>query len=124
LRRAAEKYFEEYKTLGLPYTIGKLCSHTGVLTRQALVRYHSIPEFRDTVDWIRAECEADQEARLVNKDTFTPGLVFSLKNNSGWVDKTEVDETHKYPTGIDVTFVKVKRDDTQTGQDKPVHPAD
>ena len=33
------------------------------------------------------------EQRLTNKDTFTPGIIFDLKNNHGWKDKTETELT-------------------------------
>jgi hypothetical protein len=105
LRNAAEKYFNECAAAGKPFTIGKLCSSMGI-TRDTLMEYHKKSEFTDTVNNIRAECEADQEARLVDKEHFTPGLIFSLKNNSGWKDKTEVDSNVSYPTGININFIK------------------
>ena len=36
-----------------------------------------------------------------DKETFTPGLIFNLKNNfSGWKDKTENETTHILPKPI------------------------
>ena len=105
MREKAEEYFKSFSSMGLPFTIGKLCSHLGIC-RDSLSEYYKDPKFSDTINWMRKECEADQELRLVNKDTFCPGIIFSLKNNHKWVDKTEVDQNVNYPTGINVNFTR------------------
>lgn len=88
-----------------PYALGKLAVFLEC-TRESLNEYSKIPEFSDTIKAAKSKCEADQEERLLGKDTFTPGLIFSLKNNSGWVDKTEVDNSISFPTGINVNFIR------------------
>lgn len=75
-----------------PYTMSGLAYWIGI-SRQGLIDYAHRDEFLDTIKRARARIEADQEQRLVDKDTFTSGIIFNLKNNFGWIEKSEVDET-------------------------------
>jgi hypothetical protein len=42
----------------------------------------------------------DIDRRLNDKREFTPGLIFNLKNNFDWKDKTEVDNNIRIPKPI------------------------
>ena len=47
--------------------------------------------FSDTIKKAKFRCQADSEQRLYTN--FTPGVIFSMKNNYGWADKLEVNST-------------------------------
>lgn len=75
-----------------PPTIAGLCYFLGFQDRHALAEYEGYEEpFSATVKRARLRIEQDRAKRLLGKDTFTPGLIFDLKNNHGWKDRTEAD---------------------------------
>lgn len=79
------------------------------LTRQGLINYEKDYEehcdFFDTVKKAKARVEAYNEQRLHAGNP--AGVIFSLKNNFSWKDKTEVDNTHKFPEFIEVQEIGV-----------------
>ena len=83
-----------------PYTMSGLAYALGI-NRRTLLDYSKRDKFLPTVKRARERVEADVETRMSDKNTFTPGLIFNAKNNFGWVDKTEVDQSVKG----DVTFI-------------------
>ena len=83
---------EPYAMAGLAYAVG--------LSRQALVEYSHKDEFGDALKRARNKVEADIERRMIDKDTFTPGLIFNAKNNFGWKDRTEQDLNVTLPKPI------------------------
>lgn len=84
-------YFADEDT-GTP-TMAGLCLYLGFCDRHALLEYETYEGFSATVKKARTRIEMDRAQRLVHKDTFTPGLIFDLKNNHGWKDKTEQEMT-------------------------------
>lgn len=50
-------------------------------------------DFSRTVKRAKLEIADWLEQRLTDKNTFTPGIIFDLKNNHGWKDKTESEIT-------------------------------
>lgn len=76
-----------------PYTMSGLARYLGV-ARDTLIRYGKDDEFYDTIKAAKAKVEEDIETRLLEGKNAT-GAIFALKNNHGWVDKTEVDNTHQ-----------------------------
>ena len=86
-----------------PYTMSGLALACGV-DRRTILDYGTKEEFSLTIKNARAKVEYDVEMRLVEKGGSGP--IFNLKNNFGWVDKTETDNTHSFPKGIDITFNK------------------
>jgi hypothetical protein len=84
---------EPYTMSGLAYALG--------MERTSLIAYKTREEFSHTIKRARARVEADVERRMNDKETFTPGLIFNLKNNfGGWKDKTESETTHILPKPI------------------------
>lgn len=61
------------------------------LTRQGLIEYGGKEIFSDTVKKAKARIEAYSEQRL--HQGAPTGMIFSLKNNFGWKDKTEQEVT-------------------------------
>ncbi len=75
-----------------PYTMSGL-AYALDLSRKQLMVYKRRDEFGNAVKRARRRIEADVDRRLNDKITFTPGLIFNLKNNFGWVDENKTDLT-------------------------------
>jgi hypothetical protein len=105
-KAACNKFFLQCDQNKKTYTIGKLCCFLGLDRTTFNDLYNKDTEFSQPIKWAREMCEADQEAKLVDKETFCNGLIFALKNNHKWVDKTEVDSSHSFPDGINVRFTR------------------
>lgn len=83
-------YFHKAEEEGAkPATIAGLCYFLGFDDRDAMADYEKREEYTRTVKNARLKIEQDRSERLLGKDTFTPGVIFDLKNNHGWKDKTE-----------------------------------
>lgn len=82
-----------------PYTMSGLAYYLG-MSRQTLIDYTKRDKYLDTIKDARRRVEFDLERRMNDKQSFTPGLIFNAKNNFGWKDKSEVDNTHYMPTPI------------------------
>lgn len=93
-----------------PYTLSGLAYALGI-DRKTLYNYSKSDQFFPTVKRARERVEAQLDERVNDKNTFTPGIIFNLKNNFGWVDKTEVDQNMKG----DVTFVNTVPRPTHDG---------
>lgn len=59
------------------------------MTRQALIDYSEKSEFLDTVKTAKTKIESVLEQRLFHNSP--TGVIFNLKNNYNWKDKTELD---------------------------------
>lgn len=106
LEKRIEEYFKYAKDNMEVPTVSGLAWYLGT-NRQCLLRYQeedndllkSVPDdvkcmFRDTVKQAKARIEAGYEQALFNKNSAV-GAIFTLKNNYGWVDKQEVEQTNK-----------------------------
>ncbi|MGN1029767.1 MAG: terminase small subunit [Bacilli bacterium] len=106
LEKRIEEYFKYAKDNMEVPTVSGLAWFLGT-NRQCLLRYQeedddllkSVPDdvkcmFRDTVKQAKARIEAGYEQALFNKNSAV-GAIFTLKNNYGWVDKQEVEQTNK-----------------------------
>jgi hypothetical protein len=47
--------------------------------------------------------ELDRHERLIDKNRFTPGVIFDLKNNHGWKDQQD----HNVTASVNVQFSTV-----------------
>jgi hypothetical protein len=70
---------------GLAYTLG--------MSTEAFRNYEEKDEFLATVKRAKQRVEMSLEQRLAGNNV--TGSIFSLKNNFGWKDKSEVDNNHK-----------------------------
>ncbi len=93
-----------------PYTMSGLARALGI-TRQNLLEYQARDQFSDTVRRARQRVEEYAETMLYEGRN-AAGVIFNLKNNFGWVDQTQVDNTHKVYTPILGGLAKVIDDDT------------
>lgn len=103
LQEAIDKYFkscyapleegqdpDSYREALRPLTIGGLAVSIG-MCRDSLLRYGKNDEFYDTIKKAKDIVHAWAEERLFAGGQVA-GCIFNLKNNYGWVDKTEVDK--------------------------------
>jgi hypothetical protein len=68
-------------------------------TRQGLLNYEEREEFYDTIRAAKTKIESYVEESLWKPKVAT-GVIFNLKNNFGWVDKSEVDSNVNMKYGI------------------------
>lgn len=100
-----DEYFESLETSGKRPTLAGLSYFMDFEDRETFVRYAEYgDEFSRTVKQTRMRIEDDRWQSLIDKGGFTPGLIFDLKNNHGWKDKTEQEVT-----GADGGPVQVQR---------------
>lgn len=76
-----------------PATVTGLCLALGFTTRQALINYEDEgrdnPRLVDAIRRAKLRCHEYAESRLYDKDGAN-GAKFSLQNNFGWVDRSEL----------------------------------
>ena len=82
-------------------TISKAAYELGFASRQSFYDYEKNTEFSYTIKRIKLFIESIYEEN-VEKGA---GFIFALKN-FGWVDKQEIDQTNRFPDGIEINFVK------------------
>lgn len=100
--RVKQVHSKEGESYGIsdpePYTMAGLAFALD-LSRQALMEYSHKDEFGDAIKKARQKVEKDVERRLMEGKA-TTGAIFNLKNNFGWKDKTEVENSgeirHKF----------------------------
>ena len=70
-------------------SLGKLALYLGI-HRETLLNYSKEPEYFDTIKEARERIENYLEDKLYRTSQVT-GIIFNLKNNFGWKDKSEVE---------------------------------
>ncbi len=89
--KVMQKMIDEYFTAQdrkKPYTVTGLAIALG-LDRKGLIGYGERPEFSNTIKKAKAKIEEFLERRLLSNGCVT-GIIFNLKNNFGWQDRSEV----------------------------------
>lgn len=76
-----------------PYTMSGLAYKLGV-DRNTILSYARNDDFSALIKSARLRIENDVETRLMEGKN-QAGAIFNLKNNFGWVDKSEVDNKHE-----------------------------
>lgn len=72
----------------IPSVLG-FCSYTGI-SRETLCNYESDPEYFDTIKTAKTRIETWKASQLYRKEQVT-GVMFDLRNNFGWKDKSELE---------------------------------
>jgi hypothetical protein len=89
---SVEGYFSLCEDDGKRPTLSGLSYALGFDDRETFSDYATYgDDFSRTVKRAKLRIADWLEQRLTNKDTFTAGIIFDLKNNHGWKDKTEVE---------------------------------
>ena len=87
-----DEYFVMCDAKPRPYTVLSLCIYLDI-TRETLLQYAKLQDFSDTI--IRAKLKIESYAEDCLYVTKNPtGIIFNLKNNWKWHDKTEVVTTN------------------------------
>lgn len=105
LQAKIDKYFEKKKK-GIISMTG-LALHLGV-TRKTLANYSKTDRVGHLLEMAKLRCENLLEERMIQGVPPT-GMIFTLKNNYGWVDKTEVDQNIKGTVSLSALFDKAQK---------------
>lgn len=107
MQEAIDEYFRdcEYDEDGnvreniKPPTVSGLAYHLGFLDRKSVSEYAHKDEFTDTIKKARMRIEQYLETRLTSNAV--AGIIFNLKNNFGWKDKSEIEHSGNLATMSD-----------------------
>lgn len=103
-----DEYFASLEASSKRPTLAGLSYFMDFEDREAFGRYAEYgDDFSRTVKQTRLRIEDDRWQSLIDKGEFTPGLIFDLKNNHGWKDKTEQELSG--PDGGPVQVQKIER---------------
>jgi hypothetical protein len=94
MQEVIDKYFDEndiYTVSGLAYELD--------MSTEALRNYEAKDEFLATVKKAKQRVEISLEKRLASNAV--AGSIFNLKNNFGWKDKTEVEQSGNFSVSFD-----------------------
>ena len=115
MQKLIVEYFNECEAEGKKPTVSGLGYVLG-LTRRQILEYENCIDndnvfarfddsvklgFRNTIKDAKRFIESCLEDKLINGNTTPIGLIFALKNNYGWVDKQEIEQTNK---NIEITL--------------------
>lgn len=89
-----DEYFKECDRDKRPYTVSGL-AYAMDTSRETLMRYQGKGEFYDTIKKAKDRCEFYAEEKLHGGGSVA-GVIFSMKNNYDWRDKSELDMTAKH----------------------------
>jgi hypothetical protein len=84
------------------YTLQKFQADIGC-SRDCWADYRILERFSDTIKQIEAEVLGRKTEALADGEGSTPGLIFDMKVNYGWVDK-QVVESKVQVTSVEVTM--------------------
>lgn len=90
LENAVNQYFAECEVKEKPKTMSGLALALGI-DRRTLVNYSDKEDYFPTIKKARQIVEQQNEEMLVSGKGSATGIIFNMKNNFGWVDKTEVE---------------------------------
>jgi len=88
LENAVNQYFAECEVKEKPKTMSGLALALGI-DRRTLVNYSDKEDYFPTIKRARQIVEQQNEEMLVSGKGNATGIIFNMKNNFGWVDKTE-----------------------------------
>ena len=87
----ADEYFAQCENKP---TLAGLCLFMGFSDKQSFSNYENYGhEFSLTVKKAQMRIELDRHERLIDKNRFTPGVIFDLKNNHGWKDQQDLNHS-------------------------------
>ena len=89
-----EQYFIKCIEEDKKPTLGGISLHLDFSDKDTFGSYAAVSfEFARTVNKARMRIEENRHQLLVDNKKFTPGIIFDLKNNHGWKDKSEIEIT-------------------------------
>ncbi len=102
LQSKIDSYFEKAKKKKTPLSLTGLALHLGC-TRLNITDYSKTDEYGSALSEAKLRCENSLEEKMISGSPPT-GLIFILKNNYGWKDRTEVDATIKGTLSLSALF--------------------
>jgi len=96
LKQAVDDYFDSCVSndeVTKPPTMSGLALALGFKSRTSLIDYNNRDDFADIIETARLMVEVSLEEALVSGMP-AAGLIFNLKNNFSWKDKTEQSISH------------------------------
>lgn len=106
LQDKINKYFERCDRENRPYTLTGLACELDT-SRETLINYENKEAYFDTVKKAKLKIHQYAEESLWRGGGITTGVIFNLKNNWGWKDKSEIDNTFKVAEVNDETAKKI-----------------
>lgn len=79
-------------------------------SRETLLDYEDRPEFSDTIKAAKDKCQWYTEHNL-NTASNATGSIFSLKNNYGWREKTELENSGEQKIIVETRKANADKDD-------------
>jgi hypothetical protein len=92
LEARVQEFYDYCEVNDKPLTVTRLAAFLG-LSRATVWHYSNNPLFADILAHAKVMIEADMEERLQAGKGSAAGVIFSMKNNFGWKDQTEVNQT-------------------------------
>ena len=77
-----------------PYTVQGLAVYLDC-TMETLLQYQKQDAFSETIKKAKTKIETNKVEGMISGDWNATGVIFDLKNNHDWKDKTEVDNNLK-----------------------------
>lgn len=99
-------YFKNCDKDHRPYTLTGLACELDT-TRELLIEYGKKDAYADTIKKAKLKIHQYAEESLWRGGGITTGVIFNLKNNWGWKDKSEIDNTFKVAEVNDETAKKI-----------------
>jgi hypothetical protein len=103
VQQIIDEYFAGQDARERPYTITGLALALG-LDRPQLLSYGRTDEFYNTIKEAKAKVQSSVEEKLLMQGAPAAGVIFNLKNNFGWRDKTETEVSGQMGLNITVAF--------------------
>lgn len=102
-----DKYFDDCDARGEPYTVPGIADDLGFESRQSLFDYGKKPEFSYTLKKAKQRIERQRNITMLKGEGSAAGHIFDLKNNFGWVDKTETEHTGNIVFNANATDIEI-----------------
>ena len=107
--KAKNEYFYNCDRDKEPYTMTGLALSLGFLDRKSLIDYCDYTDDEDvaflhSIKRAKMICEQNIEKGLLSGKYNATGAIFNLKNNYGWKDKQEVEQSGELNNTITVKF--------------------
>jgi len=102
LQRKVDSFFAQCDKKKEDYSITGLALYLGV-SRVTLLNYSRTDRFYHIIEMAKLRCENLCEKKLL-QGTPPTGAIFTLKNNYGWSDKVEIDQTIKGTISLSSLF--------------------
>ena len=107
--KAINEYFRQCDIDKEPYTMTGLALSLGFLDRKSLIDYCDYVDeddvaFFHSIKRAKMICEQNVEKGLLSGKYNPTGAIFNLKNNYGWKDKQEIEQSGEMNNTITVKF--------------------